>query len=101
MNCKMFVSLLATGLISTATLASDTHKGNTIYEKYCSNCHGSDGRGVMATAPDFSIGQGLIKSDRSLVERIEKGDNVCPSFKKVIKERNLYDLVSYIRTLRQ
>ncbi len=94
-----FLALLTFVMISANTYASNVTKGQKSYQRYCSTCHGRSGDSTMSSAPNFSRGEGLMKSDKNLVAQIEKGKKACPSFRGVIKEHDLYDLAAYLRTL--
>lgn len=54
--------------------ASREEDGKRIYEGTCIACHGSDGKGAVAGAPDLTAGDGpLSKPDSVLLENIEMG----------------------------
>ncbi len=98
MKTYLYLLLMTLLVIGLEANASDMVKGQASFERYCANCHGNGNRGIMPAA-DFSKGEGLFQSDQRLVARIEKGKNACPSFRGILKEQDIYDLVAYIRTL--
>ena len=95
--------LLAAGLSLLLTThqsgAADVNLGNKIYQQHCLMCHGNDGRGSMAGAPDFKRGQGLMQSDQDLLSRIESGKNACPAYRGILDRQDILDVIAFIRTL--
>ena len=82
--------------------------GQRIYETYCTNCHGSGGKG------DGPVGQSLVppaadltvtgnKSEHELLSTIRKGrpGTAMPSWKGDLSDKEIYDVLSYVRTLSQ
>ena len=53
--------------------AGDVFKGAEIYATYCQQCHGADGRGVLPNAPDFTRGDGLMRTDIEVFNTIRAG----------------------------
>ena len=96
---KFFVvaSLLGTTVISNA-YAGDFFKGKIIYTTYCQNCHGSAGRGELSGAPNFTRGQGLMRPDAQLFDSVISGRNTMPGFQGVLKDEDIYNVISYIRS---
>lgn len=79
--------------------AADIDLGRKIYQQHCVMCHGNDGRGSMAGAPDFKRGQGLMQSDQALLTRIRNGKNACPAYRGILDEQDTLDVIAFIRTL--
>jgi cytochrome c oxidase cbb3-type subunit 2 len=90
-------------------------KGEALYQKYCSICHGSEGKGdghaafFMAPKPrDFSSGlfklrstlPGEPPSENDLLATVTKGmhGSLMPSFEP-LSDRERKELVAYIKTL--
>ena len=80
--------------------AADPINGAKIYSTHCVNCHGTRGAPSMPGVPDFSRGERLLQSDIALLKSIGKGKGVMPSYQGLIPERDLLDVVAYLRTLR-
>lgn len=80
-------------------LAGDVFKGKEIYRSHCEVCHGPTGRSALPSAPSFAGGQGLMQPDRSLYETIRSGKNAMPGYEGVLSDREIFDVISYIRTL--
>jgi cytochrome c6 len=79
--------------------ASDINLGRIIYQRHCVSCHGANGSPIMAAAPDFRRGQGLMQSDQSLQKRIQNGKNACPAYRGILDDQQILDVIAYIRTL--
>jgi mono/diheme cytochrome c family protein len=85
---------------------SNARSAGELYTKYCSTCHGKDGRGKTF--------KGKLTHARDLTDRawqddmtderffnsIMKGKNKMPAFGKKMSEQEIDALVSYVRTLR-
>jgi len=97
-NTKILVLLLS--LITPGLLmAASTIDGQVIYDRNCAMCHGSQGISMMASAPSFKRGDGLFKSDNSMRDHIRSGKGACPPFIGRLKDQQIYDVISYLRTL--
>ena len=86
----------------------DPSRGKGLYDTYCTNCHGAQGKG------DGPIGQALVppaadltatgkKSDKELLNVIRKGrpGTAMPSWKGDLSESEILDVFSYVRALSQ
>lgn len=91
-----FVALL---LALPAARAADVFKGKDLYDTYCRSCHGDTGQGELPGMPNFTRGQGLMQADLALFESISAGRNAMPAFRGVLDEREILDVIAYIRTL--
>lgn len=80
--------------------SADTHKGAQLYATYCASCHGADGRGATPGTPDLARGPALLKPDAQIAERIKAGRGAMPAFFGILRERELFDVIAYLRTLR-
>ncbi len=92
------------GTLMIALWASPVHSGDIIagkqlYQTHCEGCHGTQGRPFMPNAPDFSRGEALMQSDTTLLASISAGKNAMPGFRGILKDDQIIDLVSYLRTL--
>lgn len=90
--------VVAALLTSGNTIASDLQSGQTVYRQHCAMCHGNNGTPMMAGAPDFRRGEGMLKSDFTLLDRIKAGRNACPAYIGILKEQQIFDVIAYIRT---
>jgi cytochrome c6 len=94
----ILVAVLFNTSVMTAVHAGNYFKGKTIYATYCQSCHGSGGTGELSVAPNFTRGQGLMKPDAILFETVNNGRNIMPAFRGVLKNEDIYDVISYIRS---
>ncbi len=92
----VLVILMSTGIISDV-LAGNYFKGQIIYATYCQGCHGSDGKGTLSGAPNFTRGLSLMKPDARLFDTVINGRNAMPGFQGVLKNEDIYNVISYIR----
>ena len=99
---RMFRGVLVAAVafwFSPPVNAADVYNGKTVYNSYCQGCHGTNGRGEMPGTPNFSRGGALMKPDISLFRHISEGKNAMPGFRGVLSEREILDVITYIRTL--
>jgi cytochrome c6 len=87
--------LLACG----AAHAANTQNGQRLYISHCANCHGQTGRSTIAGAPNFDRGEGMLRSDASLLSAIRSGRNGNPAFQGLLKDQEILDVIAYLRTL--
>ena len=94
-------------------LAQDRAQGKKLYSMYCANCHGESGKGdgpaaksLPVKSADHTNGALMNQiSDKVLLEIISKGGNAAgksafmPAWGGQLKEKELLDLVAYIRSL--
>jgi mono/diheme cytochrome c family protein len=80
--------------------AADTQRGATLYRTHCAACHGSDGRPVLAGAPDLSRPTALLKPDLALAAGIRTGKGAMPGFAAQLRDGEILDIVAHLRTLR-
>lgn len=95
--CALVLFLAA---VATAR-AGPIESGREVYERYCTSCHGIDGRPVLPGTPDFTRGDTLMKTDQQLMNAIRFGVNSMPGFDQTIDNKGLIDVLFYIRTLQR
>lgn len=101
--CKnlLLTSLFAvTVALPTASFAMDMNNGKRLYMAHCAGCHGMDGNSVMPQAPSFARGERLQQADFTLVNFIKTGSPTHPPFLGMIVEREMFDVVGYLRNIR-
>lgn len=87
-------------LVQPVTLyAADLDKGKTLYLVHCSGCHGEMGFSVMPQVPNFARGEGLGQPDAVLMDVIRTGSDTRPPFLGILNDREILDVISYVRTL--
>lgn len=92
------VAAVAAGY-SSELLAADSIKGRQIYGSYCASCHGATGRSVMPGAPNLDRGDALFRPDAVLLASIRAGKNAMPAFQGMLSDRDIMDVIAYVRTL--
>ena len=95
---KYWMSLMLSALSITWAQAADTQNGAKLYGQYCLSCHGTSGKGSIAGTPDFSRSNALLKSDGALFSSIKMGRGAMPGFLGILRERDLFDVIAYLRT---
>lgn len=73
--------------------------GKKIYLTFCSGCHGFSGMNFFKYAPSFAMGQRLTKSDAELMEVIQHGKGMMPSWEDKLPLSDLEDALLYLRFL--
>lgn len=80
--------------------AADPVAGKRHYTAYCAGCHGADGMSLRPQAPKLALGERMAQPDFVLVSTLKSGFGSHPSFLGILNDRELLDVVSYVRTLR-
>lgn len=92
------VALLSAGF-SSGLYAADHIKGRELYERNCMVCHGQGGQSVMPGVPNFGRGEGVLKPDFTLLASIRSGRNAMPAFQGILTDRDIMDVIAFVRTL--
>lgn len=80
--------------------AADVMKGQQLYRMHCAGCHGASGSSIVPNAPSFARGDRMMQPDRALALSIRTGRGGMPAFAGVLSDRDTFDLIAYMRTLR-
>lgn len=80
--------------------AGDIRNGAKLYGMHCESCHGTGGRNVMPEAPNFARGERMLQPDGALLASIRNGKRAMPGYLGVLSDREILDVVGYLRTLR-
>lgn len=99
MNIVRLLVFITLTIALSVAMAGDPAKGRSIYAVRCSGCHGVNGLPTMAAVPNFTIGQGLMKSDQEIIGFIKKGKTVMPGFEGVLTDEEILDVIAHMRTL--
>lgn len=83
-----------------AAHAADLNRGADLYRQHCTACHGPAGRPALPGTPDLTRPAALLKPDPVLAATLRGGRGGMPGYAGVLKERELYDLIAHLRTLR-
>lgn len=81
--------------------AADVAKGGQIYATQCLGCHGRAGVNTMPAAPNFARSEGLMQPDLALLALIKTGKNAMPAYMGILADREILDVIAYVRTLRR
>lgn len=99
---KTLAAALAVFALSTpAAHAADPARGAQIYNTHCASCHGVNGVSVMPTAPNFARSERMLQPDFQLLAAIKSGRAAMPAYNGVLPDRDIYDVIAYMRTLRR
>jgi cytochrome c6 len=79
--------------------AADIQRGATLYSMHCAMCHGNNGTPVLPGAPNFRRMERLMQPDMQLMASIRTGKGAMPGFFGVLREREILDVIAYLRTL--
>jgi len=104
-------TLLAASAVTAQNRSSgNSSKGRDIYLRYCSGCHGEDGRGEAKTFRP-NVGNLAVKqlmdelSDEYLFTVIQKGgaavgkNAAMPAWSAQLGDDDIRDVVAFVRTL--
>lgn len=96
---------LALILLPVSGWGADPFKGKEYYQKNCRRCHGERGEAQFAGVPQLNwrggANSGLLKTDREVVIRLLSGKNACPSYRGILTERELLDIIAHMRVFYQ
>ncbi len=93
-------ALLAALVLAAPAQAADVFKGRQAYAMHCAACHGPAGVSVMPNAPSFARGERLMQPDAALLASIRAGRNAMPAFAGILADREILNVVAFLRTLR-
>jgi cytochrome c6 len=96
----LLATIVASCLLAYAQ-ASDIYNGRDVYELHCVTCHGADGRSIEPGVPDFSRGESLFAPDFDLVRALRDGDGHLPSYRGLLSDEELRDVIAYVRSLQR
>ncbi len=101
MKALAAAALVLLALAASGIRAADIGRGGQTYALHCAGCHGPAGQGVMPGAPRFNRGERLLQSDLALLGTVKKGKNAMPAFMGVLRDREILDVIAYVRTLQR
>lgn len=95
--------------INKAGDATAIANGKELWAKHCKSCHGSKGLGdgpkaasLKTASGDFSVAVFQGQADGAIYYESFVGRGDMPNFeKKIVTEKERWDLVSYMRTLKK
>lgn len=91
----------------------DRQNGEKLYQKYCSSCHGAEGKGDGPLAPVYSPRPQDHTSDKYMSARSDHelfiaisqggrasgGSQFMPGWGEMLSDKEIWDIVAYIRSL--
>ncbi len=95
--------LSAAGCVTRAPQPAVSTRGATprvLYERNCAVCHGPQGQGTQLGTlkiPPLSSGAALTDPDEKFFKQISDGGNGMPPFKATLDDKQIEDLVRFIR----
>jgi mono/diheme cytochrome c family protein len=100
-----FVAALAFSL-STPAVFADSQAGIALFKAKCAMCHGADGKGDTAMGKnlklkDFSSDDVQNVHDSEMKTLIENGNGKMPAFKGKLTDKQLGDVIQFVRTLKK
>ncbi|HWS90266.1 MAG TPA: cytochrome c [Pyrinomonadaceae bacterium] len=97
------LALAAGGCISGTPRPAASTAGATprvLYERNCAVCHGPRGQGTQLgtmKTPPLTSGAALTDPDEKFFKQISDGGNGMPPFKYTLDDKQINDLVRFIR----
>jgi len=91
--------LLTCGLVAVCSSSAVAQDAAATYKAKCAMCHGADGKGGKMGTRDFASADVKAETDAQLAEIITKGKGKMPSYDGKLKDTEIKDLVTYIRSL--
>lgn len=82
-----------------AANAADIQRGRTLYATHCAVCHGDNGTPVLPGTPNFRRMETLMRTDMQVMAAIRTGKGAMPGYFGVLRDREILDVVAYLRTL--
>lgn len=97
----LLLAAIVVSCLGAYAQASDIFNGRDVYDLHCQTCHGMDGQSLEPGVPDFSRGESLYAPDVELVQRLKNGGGHLPSYRGLLTDEELRDVIAYIRTLQR
>jgi cytochrome c6 len=95
----MALMVLWCALAAGTAQGADSIKGQQLYAANCAICHGPNGRAVVPGAPNFDRGETMLRPDAMLLAAIRAGKNAMPAYQGRMAERDIMNVIAYLRTL--
>jgi mono/diheme cytochrome c family protein len=99
-------------IVSPVATAADAKRGEPIFQRYCSGCHGSDGRGggknfMPHVGALNKKGHTELLDDAYVASIITEGgpafgkSGYMPSFKGTLSPEDIADVIAFVRSFPQ
>jgi cytochrome c6 len=99
MSERRVAAACAALLVAAPARAASIDRGQQLYSAYCANCHGQNGTPIWPGTPDFKRSTSLVRSNSQLLAVIRQGKGAMPAYLGIIKEREMLDVIAYLRTM--
>lgn len=93
------VALMASGVVASFSSSAVAQDAAATFKAKCAMCHGADGKGGKMGTRDFASAEVKAETDAQLTEIITKGKGKMPSYEGKLKDTEIKDLVTYVRSL--
>jgi cbb3-type cytochrome c oxidase subunit III len=113
-NYALITALVMTSslLLSNSAIAGgkgNASAGKKVYEQNCATCHATSGKGDTPIAASLNpkprnFVEAKFKygsDDASLHKTIANGKGVMPAWKAILKDKQIDDVIAYIRTFKK
>ena len=90
---------LAVGMIAVCSSPALAQDAAATYKAKCAMCHGADGKGGKMGTRDFASPDVQKETDAQLTDIITKGKGKMPAYDGKLKDTEIKDLVTYVRSL--
>ena len=92
--------------LSLPAAYADSQEGAALYKTKCAMCHGADGKGDTAMGKnlklrDFASDDVQKVHDSEMKTLIENGKGKMPAFKGKLTDKQLGDVIQFVRTLKK
>jgi len=93
------LAFLACGLFAICTSSALAQDAAATYKAKCAMCHGADGKGGKMGTRDFASPDVKAETDAQLTDIVTKGKGKMPPYGGKLKDTEIKDLVTYVRSL--
>jgi len=93
------LALPVCGLFAVGASKAVAQDAAATYKAKCAMCHGADGKGGKMGTRDFASPEVKSMTDAQLTDAITKGKGKMPAYEGKLKDTEIKDLVTYIRSL--
>ncbi|MBI4249921.1 MAG: c-type cytochrome [Elusimicrobia bacterium] len=99
---------VSSGVMLAGALWADSGKAPSVYGSKCASCHGKDAKGNLSMAKMFKLEPAALnlvdeatmaQTDKELIATVTKGKNKMPVFEGKLSEKEIADLIAYLRGL--
>lgn len=101
MKLRIAAACAVACLFSTSSAWSlDLLAGQRLYNLHCASCHGVTGIPITPETPNLALREGMAQPDMVLMQTLKVGKKAMPPYFGLLKDQDLLNILSYIRTMR-